>query len=375
MKYNYDYVKKSMLERTKTSGEKDYFSHQPLAIREIKNGILLPGKFNIGGGIFDENQYYDQSYLQNAYNLAKAYPFDESELIHDDSEVLYLGMFHDTWGHCLTDCIAQLWPLFSANTPAHIRNAKWIYTTQRPAPLPNNFFKLLELLGIDTSRLVYITKPTKFQKIYLPDKSFYIDTNKNHRVYSAEYEDIINRITSKIDADKSHQKIYLTRTAFSKSPTKKRDFGEEFIEKVFRNLGYHIVSPEKLSFEEQVSIFKGCQVLATTEGSCSHNAMFMNPGSELIIIRKANYSNGYQHPINFMRKLNVTYIDAHLSNLPYERKAPWNGPFFMYVNKHLAAFAGIRPHFPVKTYCQYAYPQLKRKAKSLINRILRMNKK
>lgn len=121
-------------------------------------------------------------------------------------------------------------------------------------------------------------------------------------------------------------------------------------------------------------MLQGCKSFATTEGSCSHNALFMKPGSELIVVRKIDSCNGYQHPINSMKELNVTYIDASLTHFPSDRKKPWAGPFFIYLNKRLAAFAGVRPHFPVKTYCQYAWPQVKRKTKRLIKHVLRMDK-
>ncbi|MBP3651721.1 MAG: glycosyltransferase family 61 protein [Clostridia bacterium] len=366
MKVNYDYVKKSMLKGTKERCEANYLSKLSLSITEINEATLLPGKMSEGGGIFDKDRYYDHSHLQNAYAWAKAYPFNESELIYDDREVLYLGMFHDTWGHCITDCISQLWPLFSENVPEYIRNAQWVYTTQHPAPLPANFFRLLQILGIDIEKLEYISKPTKFKKIYLPDKSFYVDADTKHRMYTLEYKDIIDRILSKIDADERYPKIYFTRTAFSGN----RDFGEEAIEKVFRDMGYHIVSPEKFSFEEQVAMLKGCKSFTATEGSCSHNALFMQPGNELITIRKIDHFYAYQYPINAMKELNAICIDANLSHLPNNRKRPWLGPFFVYVNKRMAAFAGVQPHFPVKTYCRYAYPQLKKMVKRRLKRIL-----
>lgn len=244
MEFNYDYVKKSMLTKTKEFCERSYFSERTLSIHEIANGTILPGKTKEGGGIFDDNKYYDQSYIFNAHPWAKVYPFDESELVYNDGVVLYLGMFHDVWGHCITDCLAQLWPLLTEDTPEYIRNAKWVYTTQRSAPLPASFFDLLRILKIDPEKLEYVSKPTKFQKIYLPDKSFYMDHDRARRVYTQEYKDTINRIISGIDPDESHSKIYFTRSSFAST----RDFGEADVEKVFRDIGYHIVSPEKFSF-------------------------------------------------------------------------------------------------------------------------------
>lgn len=67
MEFNYDYVKESMLAKTKERCEANYFSERALSIHEIINGILLPGKMEQGGGIFDESKHYDHSYIFNAH--------------------------------------------------------------------------------------------------------------------------------------------------------------------------------------------------------------------------------------------------------------------------------------------------------------------
>lgn len=370
MKFNYDYVKKSMLDQTKERCEADFLNKQPLCIAEINDGILLPGKMKEGGGIFDQERYYDQSFLHNAHPWAKAYAFDESELVYDDREVLYLGMLHDVWGHFITDCLTKLWPLFSEKVPGRIRNTKCIYTTLRNKPIPSSYFEVFRLIGIDIEGLEYISKPTKFKKIYLPDSSFYIDTNKGYRMYSPEFLDTINRITANIEADERYAKLYFTRTAVKNQ----RDFGEDAIEKAFKDLGYSIVSPEKHSFAEQVAMLKGCKTFASTEGSCSHNALFLTPGSKTIIIRKIDYLNGYQYQINSMKDLDITYIDANLSHLRIPNEFPGYGPFFLYINKRMAAFAGIPAHFPLSVYLKYFKFAQKKKLAFLKHRIRRFFK-
>lgn len=76
--------------------------------------------------------------------------------------------------------------------------------------------------------------------------------------------------------------------------------------------------------------------LVATEGSIAHNAVFCRPGTEVIILRKAFYTNDHQYVINQMRELNVTYIDVHLSLFTNDQ--PNLGPFFLYVNDNLVRF-------------------------------------
>ena len=81
--------------------------------------------------------------------------------------------------------------------------------------------------------------------------------------------------------------------------------------------------------------------MATTEGSISHNAVFMSKGANLEIVRKVPFVNEYQIALNEINNLHVTYIDAHLS--VFARKdALAAGPFFIYVNDNLIRFSGIK---------------------------------
>lgn len=349
MGFNYDYVKESLLEGSKKHCERSYLSERVLGITEVNNGIILPGRLHLGGGVLDDAQYYDHSFLHNEHPWGKAYAYDPEQLVESDEDVIYLGMFCNVWGHCITDCLSQLWPLLSDNVPEQVRNAKWVYTTLNGAPLPANFERLLGKLGISLEDMEQITTPTRFGKIYLPDSSFFIDKEEGCRKYTQEFLNTINKIMEDVAPDCSASKIYFTRTAIKD----RKDFGEKTVEDVFRKLGYRIVSPEKHTLDEQLAMLKGCRSFASTEGSCSHNGVFLSPGSEIQIIRKADYFNGYQYPINSMKGLNVTYIDANKSNLHVLGIPNRGGPFYMCVTKELAAFAGTKRRFSVKEYCKY----------------------
>ena len=79
----------------------------------------------------------------------------------------------------------------------------------------------------------------------------------------------------------------------------------------------------------------------------------MNENAELVIIRKADYLNGYQSALNEAANVNVIYIDSHKSIMA-PKKSPWTGPFFLYISRQLSDFAGVRkPLFPVFDFLIY----------------------
>ena len=209
--------------------------------------------------------------------------------------------------------------------------------------------ELLQLIGIDVNRMKPIYQLTQYETLYVADACFYTK-GEEERFYTKEYTKLIHSITDRITPIKE-DKIYLTRTALKHG----RDIGEKDIENVFKRLGYKIISPEKLSLYTQLAYIKGCKILATTEGSISHNAVFMSRGTNVVIIRKCSFVNEYQIALNEINDLNVTYIDAHLSVFA-RQDVLTAGPFFLYVNDNMIRFSaieGLQNTFSLNRFRQY----------------------
>lgn len=347
-------------------------SNVQLGIKQISNAIVLPGK-SIGGGIISGNAYFEESAMHINHAYAHPYNYNENEVINDDSDALYVGMLDPVWGHCITDNLKNMWVFFN-NIHLDLTGIKIIYTTNNSAiKLPNSFIDLLKSIGIDLESFTCIKSITRFRKIYLPDSCFFCDKSTDVRHYTREYVDIIERITEKY-CHGSHfeqsEKLYFSREHW-KSP---KDFGEKYVRQAFEDSGYKIIYPETLSLGEQISLIYNCSTLATTDGSIAHNALFMRSGSELVIIRKAPYLNGYQGAINEIKDLNVIMIDANKSNMLINKNRQWSGPFFLYANKKLCDFLNIqKPVFPFIGYAKYCGVSLVRRFKILIERIIRIN--
>lgn len=299
------------------------------------------------GGVADDNHVFIPSSGWHEM-LESGYEFDDKDVVSRDKDAVYLGCLYHVWGHAITDNFKKVWYLFD-NTP---KNKDLVYITVGNKPLPQYVFDLFELIGIDLKQAIHITQITRYNNVIVPENSL---VNKNEiREYNPQFELTINKITSRIPILKdSPSKIYLSRTRL----TNNRDTGESSIERIFRERGFLIVSPEILSVKEQLSLVRNCQIFASTEGSISHSSIFCKPGTDIILIKKVDYVNPYTSFINDMLELKCTFIRAHNSVLtPQDR--PWEGPFFLYRSKELMSYFNKcfwRPYFLYLSWYEYRW--------------------
>jgi hypothetical protein len=340
--YNLDYIDNQYLEILKQQTEIDYLSTDKLTCQRIENGYVLPAKFMEGipyggpvGGVFTS----EKEFILNSLLMIDGdwYESENEELIFEDETVFYLGTFFSGWGHFITDSLKKMWFLLTPEfQKLKAGNIKLVCTVIPEFKFNANHIALLSMIGVDVKDIHIVTKPTRYKNIYLPDTSFTRlklgEDDYRGRYYTKEYLDLINHITTQIPDTAGYEKVYYSRTGLHSS----RDVGEKDIEKLFKLMGFKIVKPERLTFVEQLSILQGCKCFAATEGSISHNAIFLKEGTQTIIFRKYWGVNEYQLTINAAKKLRVTYVDAHLT-MP--RIDGFAGPFFMYLNEQVQRFA------------------------------------
>lgn len=247
--------------------------------------------------------------------------------------VIYLGMFHNTWGHVITDNIRRLWFLKSEIFKSEFKNCPLVYllcTKREVFTLESykNFRRLLEILEVDIDKLQLITEPTQFDKIILPDESFYLD---RYRKFTNEYREAIEQVRNfalKNRTPTSTKKIYYFHGA--------RQFGEERLAEYFKSKGYEIIRPEKLTLEEQLNLLINAESFAATLGSISHNSIFLRDDTEAIFIPRAvNEILGYQMTIDRVHPINAFYVDSTLSLF-----GNFYGPICYIVSKQLKQFFG-----------------------------------
>lgn len=325
--YNQDYYKFKDL---------NHFVKKEMGFKVLQNAVVLPYKDdngNTGGGVVDENGIFIES---SSVHTKYGYGYKYETAIEDDCAI-YLGMFSECWGHCITDNIRRLWFLKTKEYIEYFGKYKLIYVPME-GRMGESFWSLLRIIGVDPDRITPVTEITKFGTIILPDESFYT-IDGEVRYFTQEYIDTIDSVRNYAKEhykQLSFNKVYFTYSNYKDGKT----CGEKKLEQFFAAQGYEIIAPEKYSFEEQLNFLVNCTDFASTIGSCAHNMIFLNDGSSVILIPRAYYLTGYQMALDDVIDLNITYIDSSLSVLT-SNVCPWWGPFCYFVSEKLLEYFNI----------------------------------
>ncbi len=361
-------------EQLKYSASLNRFVEEPqLGVKLLDRAIIVPsvGVYHNGGicpesfwgGVVDKDLRFDES---------------SNEFLEDNSEVYYLGTFHHCWGHEITDGMRLLWGLLPELGGVPLSdNVKYVYSLCGDGyALPENFMMLLEALGVDLDRLVRVDTPTRFKKVYLADESYWYDiASETKRTFGETFRQLYEILCSKVVAERKEptRTVYLSRSGWQKGNP---DYGEATIERTFvEKMKCEVFRPENLSFIEMVELLQETKTLIATEGSISHNALFLQPGTRLIILRKAGFISYYQLMINQLKELDVTYIDAHRTHHFTDPACPYYGPFFLVLNKSLAEFLGVKPRFPFMEYVSYRGEVFRRRVRRIVFPVLAKTKR
>lgn len=300
----------------------NYFVDKELGFKVIERGVALPyiKRFNFRnskghwgfGGLLDSEGNFIKSSFVHSY-VGEPYMPSKESVKHSSETVIYLGMFHNTWGHVITDNIRRLWFLKSEAFKNEFKNCPLICILcmkreNFSIAEYSSFRRLLEILEVDVDKIQTITQPTQFEKIILPDESFYCEKSKVRR-FTVEYCELIRQIKEfalKNRTPTASKKIYYFYG--------RKNLGEERMAEYFKSKGYEIVRPEILTLDEQLNLLINCESFASTIGSCAMNSLFLREGTETIFIPRAEEKfGGYQNSINQICSLKANYVDSSLS--------------------------------------------------------------
>ena len=332
-----------------------------LDVQNVKDAILCPltiEQSNISIEIIQNDNTILPEVNSNIYYQTLPEVNSHIEVIYKKEEtIIYLGCMYNCWGHFFTDGFSKVWYLLTDEYKLKYKGkvkiaVSFIGNDIKYCPKP--LLELYQLLGIKENDILVITEPTKFKSIIVPDNSLFFHNGTRH--FTKDYCDVIQTIIDAVEPmnDRKFEKIYLSRTHFTKGNA---DFGEKSLEVVFKRLGYTIIHPQEYSIREQLSIFKTAKSFVSTTGSLGHNSLFCNANTEVILLRKCFAIFDYQLVINEARDLTVTYIDTHLTCFVNDQ--PNNGPFFLYRNTNFCRFIKdrfgivVKEDFSTKRYMRY----------------------
>lgn len=270
--------------------------------------------------------------LWGGFNCVESsYVVERNEIITFDEDVIFGGTLQGHFGHFMFECFSRLWYVIQNSelkSKILFVVAGWKYESWF-----DDFFRLM---GIDKDRIIYVDKPTQCRSVTVPAQSEYNAwiSVKYTKEFLLPYLAIKSNVTPG-----TKKKLYLTRTKFDAKGTYKKQghcFNEEYFEDFFTAHGFDVVSMEKLSVEEQISLIMGADEIAATLGSLTHWAIFSKPNAKFIMLNRTDNPVALQMFINDVFDVDkYSIVDASKSFMCTTHS---NGIFLLGSNKYWKEF-------------------------------------
>lgn len=306
-----------------------------LDVAYLENGIIIPVEHPFGtkgvGGVVDEkgkihdyslrnNTIFTDNYTryQSSYEYYGANPDTNLKNVkYVNEEIMFLGVGFNQfdYGHTILESLGRLWYLLDKDASK--------YKVALLSPPSKDCIDLLILFGIVEENIITITEPTKYRNVIIPQTSISIVF-----YFNIKFKEIIDRISDKIEPY-NFEKVYFSK----KNIYYKRNLHEKPLQDVFRNNGYKIFYPEKLSVKEKIAIVKGCKYYAGFNGSNIVHSVFAKEGANIICLLRCN-DEPYESYLN-MHNNNIILVTSNNLSLPISR---WAGPYIVCGNEYLFKF-------------------------------------
>ncbi|MBR2923189.1 MAG: glycosyltransferase family 61 protein [Alphaproteobacteria bacterium] len=298
------------------------------------NAFILPtkkivdndGVISFEGGVVDaEMKFIQNSQFLRANKggcLLKSYEFSQTEAEYIDEEVLYAGVLINHFGHFLVEGLSRIWYWCEhADKNLHVA-----FLMPKNQPLFPQFWEFMDLIGIDKEKVHIIKKITKFKKVYIPYQSHILATSYNEK-FTIPYK----YISSKIPAKKK-EKYYISRSKFKGGTL---CLGEYLFENLYKQNGYKIIHPEKLSLKEQISVMKNASELAGISGTGMHMVLFADDNIDITILERTDTPVPEQSLINQAMNANTYYVGVNTNPFPVDHSV---GPTLLTINEAMASY-------------------------------------
>lgn len=307
---NTNYVRKSK-EKDLLKKSDSITKRFELNVETHKDAIILPllesndnnTIWGMGGVINSySNEYYE---LSSTYgHIYGGYQPNCINVVH--KKVVYLGYLFPLYGEFIVQSITRLW-YFLKYDSKDIDYYVFTFRCNEKRTINGNFKRIFELVGI-WNKLYFISVPTQFDEVIIPEDSYQIQN-----YYSDEYNLIVDTIIKnalKNSDVKKYQKVFLTRSCYYS--TNNSDIGLEILDDFHKRNGYHIISPENVKIDDLITIMYYAQEISSFSGTCAHNLLFTSGQNKTTVFERYPNNNPMQIDICAMRDLNISFIDANL---------------------------------------------------------------
>lgn len=230
------------------------------------------------------------------YDYSGKVSFKRLPKIQIDKGICAFGHAAVNWYHWLIEILPmvmlsqQLGPEYDdvpLLVPSHIlenpnfRDSFAIFRGDRPIISldPDHCYEVGEMMAIPSP----VYGPFNIAKSGWPQPDQYL---QNVTILKHFREQILKAFLPRNETSASPQRVFLSR------PSGKRSYNQDELEVIARREGFAIVSPETLSFGEQVRLFNNADMIVGATGAAWACSLFMKLGSKALIWAPIEVSGG-----------------------------------------------------------------------------------
>ena len=196
------------------------------------------------------------------------------------------------------------------------------------------------LLLVTGSEREIITLPIgralAIDKLYLTSATGYVpfgmrvakNSDRHHGIFSPYALELLRNsiyaLGSISEAQYSPEKIYLRRNSGARKATNSIE-----IEKLMLSRGYAIIEPEKLTFSQQVQLFKNAKIIIAPTGAALASAVFSKPATQVVILMAKHENMIYRYWSNMLLPIKVSYV---LGSIVENQRLGIHGDFVVNIN-------------------------------------------
>lgn len=186
-----------------------------------------------------------------------------------EGRTLYLGTFHNHYGHFITESMSRFWWHEAADSFDHVVAYGFIHNNGK-VHVQRYHRHMTEILGIPVKRMRVLSAPVRFDEIVVPEQLFKFGSHVNVRA-----GDIYGRIAEHHRAGTPSGRIFLTRSIHPHA----RLANAHGVEDVFASFGFRVIYPEEIKIGRQLDYYANSEIIAGLSGSGMHNCLFSRPGT------------------------------------------------------------------------------------------------
>lgn len=294
-----------------------------------KNATVLPvrktdqfGWIGCGGVVDEDGNSVGISAVECCVKPCNS--FESAE--YRDKKVVYCGYLIHHWGHFLVEGVARLW--YFLENDSSVDSYVFALDEGETREIKGNYKEFLTLLNI-WDKLEFVNKPTTYREVIVPDLAF-----RRWGAYSPKYLRVFDTVAANVrGGGNTPEKVYMSRSLLPKH--RDLEFGFEALDDFFKKNGYTVLYPEKIPLSQLIQYIRNAEVVATVSGTLPQNMLFGKQGQRLLIMERCAFINDWQPPVDRIKELQTTYVDA---NIPIYT-VPMTGPFIMGYNDIVQRFA------------------------------------